>query len=269
IFATTLTCIAIYLVVVLAIFEHRQRTQSAKSGGTLCLVAAIFGLIRCLFEQVELRFGTRSDTACRIYQCQLVIVFHSSFLCMYLLLWTRQLKMYNHKALRHLSSPFLRFISGAVIAGLIGSSVATATQYLITFRLISSPVGCVYDVRAIVDPESSRLVGLLLFAIAFIFQFSLLGLLVYPLLKHYKIGCCCCGEAERSSTENVRRTIIRLSVCTTMCVLSDFVSSLLLMYLHDGVSPIMFWANVYTVNLLINMICVTCSFADWKQRLFP
>lgn len=280
-----LTALALYLVVSLFTFEIIQGRNKAKEGkkiknlsrrvedflsqGALCLAAAIFALVRCIFEQIELRFGTTSDLACKIYQHQLVEIFHTSLTCLYLLLWSRQLKMYKHKALRHLGSPLLRFISMVVIIGYIASGAATAITYLINFTLISSRIGCVYDLTKI-DPQNSTLPGLLLFVSALVFQFALLGLLIYPLVKHYKIRVCCGGsDGSRQNSGNVRRTVIRLSVCASVCVLSDMVSCVLLMTLHNGVTPISFWANVYTINLLVNILTVTLSFVDWKRRLFP
>jgi len=285
-FTWVLLSLAVYLVLALSIFEwksnrvgkkkSKNHQSSAKklenflSRGSLCLLAAVFALARCLFQQLELRLGDKSELVCTIYQHQLVEVYHTSLTCLYLLLWARQLKMYKHKALRHLGSPLLRFVSVVVIVGIMASQCATATTYLITFDLITSPFGCVYDLAAITDPESSKLVGLLLFATSFVFQFTLLGLLSYPLVKHYRIGVCCSPEQnEKSTSHNVRRTIIRLSICTTACVLSDMVASCLLMFLHDGITPIMFWADVYSANLLFNILFVTLSFTDWKRRLWP
>ncbi|XP_076823070.1 uncharacterized protein LOC143469304 [Clavelina lepadiformis] len=281
-FAAILTVIAFYLVVALSIFEVRSRRkvdQGKKKGfgqklldfsskGSLCLVAVIFAFIRCLCEQIELRLGRKSDLACLIYLHQLVEVFHLALTSLYLILWTRQLKMYRHRALRHLGSPFLRAISVLVLFGILGTSIASAASYLSTFTMISSPVGCVYDL-SYPNGVPSSLPGYLLFAISFIFQSCLLALLVYPLAKHYHLQICCCRVEMPPKQEKIKKTIIRLCVCTLVCVLSDLVSSALLIFLHDGISPIFFWANIYTTNLLINIVAVVISFADWKRRLFP
>ena len=283
VFLASLTVISLYLTISLSIFECKRSARNQNetkdldlkrrfanflTNGSLCLVAVIITLIRCLCEQIELRLGRESDLACRIYQHELAEVYHLSLTCLYIILWVRQLRLYRHPVLKHLGSPFLRFISYIVMLGIIGSSVASITSYVITFTLIASPVGCVYDLSFPDGPPSS-LPGILLFVISVVFQTSLLGLVVYPLVKQYKIRLCCGNSEAEKKKENVRNTIIRLSICTAVCVVSDGVSSYLLIFVHDGVSPISFWANIYTVNLLFNIIAVVCSFVDWKERLFP
>ena len=283
IFATSLTVISFYITIALALYEFKYKKNEATetdftsklenflSGGSLCLVAIVFTFIRCLFEQTELRFGRFSDLACRIYQHELAEVYHLALTSLYLLLWTRQLKLYRHRALKHLGSPLLRFVSYAVILGILGSSIASVTSYLTTFTLIASPNGCIYDLSFLYTADSppSSLPGILLFAIAVVFQFSLLGLMVYPLVKQYKVHLCGQDSFADKKHQNVRKTIVRLTICTTVCVISDGISSYLLVFVHDGVTPIMFWANIYTVNLLFNIIAVVCSFADWRKRLIP
>lgn len=283
IFASTLTVIAVYLTIVLGVYEYRkkqkkdQKEQSFKkrigeflSEGSLCFIAVIFVLIRCCCEQIELRLGRTSNRACRVYQHLLVEVYHLSLTCLYVLLWSRQLKMYRHRGLRHLSSKPLRILSYAILLGILASSAVSAVLYLTTFTLIATPQGCVYDLFYPDGPPSS-LPGYLLFAIAFVFQFSLLGLLVNPMVKHYRLQMCCCSEDNDppKTKNNIRGMILRLCVCTTICVLSDGVASSLLVFVHNPTTPIMFWANIYTVNLIFNIFTVVCSFANWKQRLFP
>jgi len=283
IFLACLTAISLYLTITLAIFECKRtkreqnlpkesslkiKIENVLTNGSLCLAAVIITLIRCLCEQIELRLGRSSDLACRIYQHELAEVYHVALTCLYILLWVRQLKLYRHPVLKNLSSPLLRFVSYSVILGIIGSSVASISSYVVTFTLIASPVGCVYDLSFPDGPPSS-LPGMLLFIIAVVFQTSLLGLVVYPLIKQYNIRFCCSSNEAENKHENVRYTIIRLSICTAICVISDGISSALLIFVHDGVSPISLWANIYTVNLLLNIVAVVCSFADWKERLFP
>ena len=280
IFVSVLTAISVYLTMSLIVFRCRKnkdvsqketkpknKFESALNRGPLCLIAVIFCLIRCLFEQVELRMGTFSDLACRIYQHQAAEIYHVSLTSLYLLLWSRQVTIYRHRTLRHLSSASLRITSYLVIFGILACSIASATSYLVTFTLIASPVGCVYDLSYPDGPPSS-LPGILLFIISFVFQFAILGLLVYPLIKHYRI-CCRTEPLKASSSRKVRDTVIRLSICTTICVISDGVSSYLLVFVNEGNSPISFWSSIYTANLLINIIAVICSFADWKSRLLP
>ena len=282
IFVASLTAISFYLTVALSIFEYKHSHQKESkesnwktkvenflSSGTLCLVAVIFTLIRCLCEQIELRLGRVSDIACRFYQHELPEIYHLALTSLYLILWTRQLKLYRHRALRHLSSPLLRFFSYTVLLGIIGSSLASLISYLVTFSLIASPAGCVYDLSFFIDGPPSSLPGILLFVIAVVFQFSLLGLMVFPLVKQYEVHLCGETSEKAKKHQNVRKTIVRLTICTTICVISDGISSSLLVFVYDGISPLSFWANIYTLNLLANIVLVVCSFADWRKRLFP
>ncbi|XP_078489892.1 uncharacterized protein LOC144746361 [Ciona intestinalis] len=284
IIAASLTCVAFYLVISLAIFELRKsrieengkkmelkqtkckQIENVFSRGTLCLVAAIFTFFRCLGEQIELRFGTTSDAACLVYQHLFVYNYQIPLLAQYLLLWTRQRKMYRHRTLRHLTSSTMKFISGSVILGIFLSSFITVVCYFYSFRLKSSPNGCVYDI-VVGDTPSSGIPGLMMFGSAFVFQLLLLGLLVYPLIRHYHIRCL--GSQQNTGSENVRRTIFRISICTLVCVISDCAASTSMAFLHETENPIMFWANMFSLNLIINVITVTHSFVDWKRRLLP
>ena len=115
IFASSLTAFVLYLTIALAVFQYKQeqrknpRRQNWKckiedflSDGSLCLVAAILGIILCLFNQVKLRLGRKSNLACRVYQQVFAIMCQCSMCCLYMLLWARQLKVYRHPALNHL-----------------------------------------------------------------------------------------------------------------------------------------------------------------------
>ena len=278
ILAACSTAITIYLAITLSMYElrHKNEQKLRRFGwreleaflirGSVCLIAVFICVIRVFFEQIELRLGTVFDLACRFYQVQLIITYHISDSCIYVLLWARQVKMYRHRALRHLRSSALKVASIMVLVGMLGCFLTNIVTYIVFFTLVSSPDGCVYS-RSIVDGPPSFLPGVIAFFGSLVFQFSLLGLLVYPMIKQYKV-CCRSAVSRVWINTNVRKTMVRLFVCTTICVVSDGLTSYLLVYVYDGSTPLFFWANMYTVNLLCNIITVICSFANWKQRLF-
>ena len=281
IFVACLTAIATYLTITLSMYEFRQKNEeklklfslkelkTSLSRGSLCLIAVCICVIRVFFEQIELRLGTVFDLACRFYQVQLIITYHTSVSCIYILLWARQVNMYRHPALRRLRSSALRVASVVVLIGMLGCFLTNIVTYIVFFTLVSSPNGCVYDSSNVSGPPSF-LPGVIMLFGSVVFQFSLLGLLVYPLIKRYRV--CRKSDAPISGvliSTHVKKPIVRLFVCATICVVSDGVASYLLVYVYDGVKPVFFWVNIYTVNLLCNIVAVIRSFANWKQRLFP
>ena len=285
IFASSLTGIALYLTIALAVFQYNreqprnQKRQNWKckfedflSDGSLCLVAAIFAMIICLSNQIELRLGRKSDLACRVYQQVFNFMYQFAMSCLYVLLWTRQLKLYRHPALIHLRTKRFRVSSWIVLGGILGSFIGILVSYVINHSLVASPQGCNYETSFVDDEleKSLNKVAVIMFSIMFIFQIYLLAMFAYPLIVHFGVCKYCFPNAlPPKNQQKIRVIIIRLSICSSMSVFSDSIALALFWFFYNPQTPAMFWFCVYTVNVIFNIISVVRSFSNWKQRLIP
>lgn len=129
------------------------------------------------------------------------------------------------------------------------------------FSLFRTSVGCDVDF-SYVDPS----IVWVYYAIATTtFQIMLMGLFIYPLVKHRSIA----AHAHRAGTRGRRLLpLIRRSFTTCcVCILTDIVSSLVVLLVKDSynITPI----AAYNINLVTNLICIILSFAWWRKILFP
>ena len=285
IFASSLIGIALYLTIALAVFQcNREQPRNQKrqnwrckiedflSDGSLCLAAAIFAMILCLFNQIELRLGQKSDLACRVYQQVFNFVYQFAMCCLYVLLWTRQLKLYRHPALIHLRTKRFRVGSWVVLIGILNSFVGILVSYGINHSLVASPQGCNYKTSLVDDELEKSLVkvAVIIFSIMFIFQIYLLAMFAYPLIVHFGVCKCCFSNAlPPKNQQKIRAMIIRLSICSSMSVFSDGITLAVFWFFYNPETTAMFWFCLYAVNVIFNIVSVVRSFSNWKQRLIP
>ena len=285
IFASSLTAFSLYLTIALAVFQYnREQPKNQKrqnwrckiedflSDGSLCLIAAIFAMIICHFNQVELRLGQKSDLACRVYQQVSIFMYQFAMCCLYVLLWTRQLKLYRHPALTHLRTKRFRVCSWIVLVGILGSFIGTLVSHVIDHNLVASPQGCNYNFSFVDDEleKSFDKVAVIIFSIMFIFQIYLLAMFAYPLIVYFGVCKYCFSNAlPPKNQQKTRAMIIRLSICSSMNVFSDGITLALFWFFYNPETTAMFWFCMYTVNVIFNIVSVVRSFSNWKQRLIP
>ena len=285
IFTSSLTAFVLYLTIALAVFQYRKKQpknprrqnwrckmEDFLSDGSLCLVAVILGMIICLLNQIELRFGRKSNLACQVYQQGYGFAYHCSLCSLYTLLWTRQLKLYRHPALIHLRTKRLRVGSWVLLVGILSSFMGNFVIYQINYPLIASPQGCVFGFSS-VDDELKKSIDVaagVTFLIMFIFQIYLLAMFAYPLTVHFGLCKCCFSDAiAPKNQQKIQELIIRLSICGSMSVFSDGLTLALFVFFYDPEKPIMFWYCMYAFNVIFNIVSIVRSFSSWKQRLIP
>ena len=71
-------------------------------------------------------------------------------------------------------------------------------------------------------------------------------------------------DMEKSSKALIRRLVVSTVVCITSELLSAGIASICLAFAPDS-----YWSLVIHFDLLINLVTVTLSFVNWKERLFP
>ena len=222
------------------------------------LVAVLFTLGRLLCEHYELLaqyFGIQHDYCNTIVKIK-VALSAIAILGIYVFLWIRQRFCYSDPAMAHLSSRATRYLSIAslallILAQLVGSVLFLATRfYKITYR------GC-YNYANTIPAELPWIWNILGTLGS---QIMLLLLFLYPLTRHKSLV---------SSTTPFRTflpVIQRAMVTASICVVSDLVSSLLILLVSDTDDIIPTLA--YDISIVINVICVILSYSDWKSRIF-
>ncbi|XP_076813927.1 uncharacterized protein LOC143460343 isoform X1 [Clavelina lepadiformis] len=273
-----LLVMGIYLVVCLLFYEYRVGIKNRQVGQLnrqrnnlshdrvsdwmrwLCLIASILELVRLSLAIVEIKLGQSSSTI-----CDPIAKFQAAFLCavftcIYLVLWLRQRKFYRTPAMLHLSNKIIQFFSSSVIALVVMSTLIALLLYMFTRGYHSTVSGCDLQWNSIWTMLPALLVALL----TVLFQVMLLGLLIYPLHKH--------RVAMKSVVSNCLhkeiQVIKRVTLATFVAAVTDGIVGLITSGIFVSLSHIA-QQVIYDVDVLVNILAVICSFADWRTRMAP
>ena len=220
------------------------------------VIAVLFTLGRLLCEQYELvaqYAGVRND------YCDVIIKIKITFsgvavLSVYVFLWTRQRFCYSNPAMLHLSNRGTRVLSWITLLFIFLAQIIGTILFLTTRIYSMTPYGCINSVNSI-PPD----IPWIWVAVAtFTFQTTLLVLFVYPLMKHR-------SRVRTHNRPSFLPVVQRALVTATICIVTDLLSSLLILLVDDVIQIIPTLA--YDVSLLTNVICVIASFRDWKTRV--
>lgn len=206
----------------------------------------------------RLPYGRHNDFGCNLAIKYKSVNYILSLLSMYLVLWFRQRVFYQHPRLKHLSSKLIRFVSWAMCFVMIATMLATSVIFFGVGKYVGVIKGCtVHGPLA-----SSRWV--MLIGCTSIFQIFLVGLFIYPLMKHKRAVQ---QSFARKKNDIIIQLIQRATVTSVLSVVSDVGFGLLILFLRRDI--VTFSTFVCDVNIVFNAICVVMSFPDWKMRLLP
>ena len=222
---------------------------------TLCLIAAILAVLRYIFDIIEVFQARIPSDPCRWLRHVKAVLQSGAITCIYLVLWLRQRQFYRMPALAYLSGRITRFFSGAVIVIMMVANLLTIVLYLATRAYESTARGCTVQWSTVWN----KLPGLFLFIFTTSFQLILVGLLVYPLYKH---------STASLLPENKRQInlIKRVSVAAVVAVISTAVASILSITVLSGNYGAL-RQIVFSIDILVSLLCIIVSFRDWKGRL--
>ncbi|XP_076813931.1 uncharacterized protein LOC143460344 [Clavelina lepadiformis] len=273
-----LVVMGIYLVVCLLFYEYRVGLKNRQVGRLnrqrnnlnhdrvadwmrwLCLIASIFALVRFILAVVEIELGQSSSTICDPIRKSKGVLLCVSFSSLYLVLWIRQRMLYRTPTMLHLSNKIIQFFSSSVVALVVMSGVFTLLLYMFTRGYQSTVSGC--DLQ-----WSSIWIGLpsLLLAIfTLLFQVMLLGLLIYPLYKHRVAMKSVVSNCLNKEIEVIKR----VTLATFVAAVTDGIVGLINLGIFGLLSGIGYQL-IYDVDILVNLLAVICSFADWRTRMAP
>ncbi|XP_076813925.1 uncharacterized protein LOC143460340 [Clavelina lepadiformis] len=273
-----LVAIGIYLVVCLLFYEvqvgaqireirqlNKQRhnvTQQRVADwmSWLCLIASILALVRFGLELVEIVLGQSSSTICDpIRKCKAVLQW-TVITCLHVVLWLRQRVFYKMPALFHLSNAVIRLISKTVVLIMAVANVFSMLLYVATRQYQNSGRGCQLSWTSI----WTKLPCIVQFIFTTLFQVILLGLLVYPLYKHWMATKRVVSNSLNKEVELIKR----VTIATLVTMVLDIAAGLLVLHTFDQAYEILY-DLVYDIDLLINLLAVICTLADRRTRMAP
>ena len=220
------------------------------------LLVAFTVTLRCLHETIHAFIQPFSDVYCTVFLRLHIILYGLAVAAVYIFLWMRQRNIYNHPVVSY-DLPCAKVLSVTVILLMVASVTATVVIFFLTrnYRLDngSCVVQPVFKIYSIVP-------WIVLAAFAIIFQLILMVMFIYPLLHHRRMMN---GSAANRPTDQYDAMMKRIAIAAGICVASDIFAVIVTFFTNVRVSNF-----IYDVNLVVDLICVCCSFTDWKKRLF-
>lgn len=247
------------------IANGKRRTEGASRSNMrysmfilpLCIFAAVFAFVRVGFD-LRLIYGRNDSYWCTATIKMKTVGYALSLLAVYLVLWIRQRIFYNDVRLKHMSSKFIRAISWFISILFVTSGLTTLTLFLVSGEYLGTPYGCLS-----LEGRLDNIRYKLLITSTVFFQFFFLSLFIYPLVKHQKTM----KHFSAESKENpIVKLIMRATVSTSICIVTDAACLAIATPLDRyGSAQIL----VYDVNIVINVVSLIVSFADWRERFMP
>ena len=181
----------------------------------------------------------------------------------YLFLWFRQRIFYVHPSLKILNTIVVRFISYIVVAVWCLYLSAAVSCYFIYITYDFKEVDCMIK-------DGSNSIYLIIFQswllLSIFIQVGLLGLFIYPVLKHTFRHT---TSRKKNGLRSIRllRRVKKAVVLTILCLISDIASLGITYAFYKFSAHTVF--HTYSVNLVINQFVTILCFDHWKTILFP
>ncbi|XP_039249497.2 uncharacterized protein LOC120327145 [Styela clava] len=179
----------------------------------------------------------------------------------YLMLWRRQRFLYAHKSMMSLASPIVNILSWLTLVFLL----LTVVVNFVFFVVLPIEYQETEDYKCEFGKNNlATIKWAVLAASSVTFQSILLGLFMYPL----------CAHEKKMKDANINRPVTslrallkRVLVTAIICIVSDVIVAAVASLIKRPTGEIKSLA--YTFDIAINLVCIICSFSNWRQRLFP
>ena len=256
IFAISLMFISVYLTVISFVYFKKFSVSKLRLTDTLICIASTLLFLECCWFEIEIIINHQSMTFCQAYTIINVTVATAMRTIIYFILWLRQKSIYGGP-LQH----------GNNIANIIGKITLSGILIFGVFQIVLISIPPQYPVQGggcVTGPISSVIKILIpvVFSFSSAFQFVLLGLTLYPVVKQIRQG------AIESSKEQLKTVAVRLCICTAICIVVDMMFLIVIRKKPDNAS-ISYIPLCYAFNTVVNTATTLCSFANYKQRLWP
>ena len=247
-----------YLTIMTIGYAVKHGKTTLKRTNILCCILTVLLLLRSAALELRVRTGAISDFYCNLSIGLLNIFYGTNKSLPYVILWIRQRTMYASLLQKKKNKLMIKFTSRCTLVGIVIFHVILTTVLLVYLDKRSTPFGCTFR-----NPEEFQAIFNILspamFAASTLFQIILLGLVLYPLALHM--------VSKNISHGKLKKTIIRVAVSTSVCILSDVVF-LILKYVQPPNTASYFVLLSSCYNHTISLIAVLFSFADPALRFF-
>ncbi|XP_078482188.1 uncharacterized protein LOC144743106 isoform X1 [Ciona intestinalis] len=270
--------LCVYLVIALLVFEIRSRKTSRSSRRLsrrisnissqvidnrklklriLCIIATVAVLLRCVAELFYIFMGRRSDYRCDVSLKLHICLFAVSITTIYVFLWYRQRLMYMDPQMQLHNTALGRWVSRYVLVLMVVSAIGIIVIFLTLRKYSAQENTCI----AISVNFGTEVPFLIIACCLVLFQVLLMVLFIRPLFCNAVIP----PDLNRNGDNLTRRVLKRVTITAAICVGSDIAAAIVTL-----ISEQILVSNVvYDASLVLNLICIVCSFSDWKARMFP
>lgn len=238
----------------------RNKNKKAKRAVILNVMlafAAVFAFLRVGID-LRLPLGRFNDYGCDVGIKFKLFNYVISINLLYLLLWLRQRIFYSHPTMKFLNTRLIRFFGWSTAAIILLGLISTSTIFLVAGKYVGTQWGCVIH-----DSPLIKIRWMIMISCTIVSQLLLLSLFVYPLVKHRLRSSVSRGSSTHS--DSIIQLIKRATVTTAICIATDLGFALVIFkFAHKIMTMTTF---LYDVNILVNVICVICSFPNWRVRM--
>jgi len=256
IIAITLLLISIYLSTASITYYIRYSIASLRLTDALICLATTMLFLECCWFEVEISITDHSMTFCQAYAVINITISTTMRTIIYTILWLRQRSIYGGP-LQHRNGA-AGVIGKITLVGILTFGVLQIIPLSLTPQYPVATGGCISGKL----PPVLKILVPVIFSLSSTFQFVLLGLTLYPVVKQIREG------SIASSKEQLKTIAVRLCICTAICILVDMMFLVVIRLKPDNAS-ISYIPICYAFNTVVNTSTTLCSFANFRQRLWP
>nr|XP_039267174.1 uncharacterized protein LOC120342418 [Styela clava] len=251
-------------------WKSKRRTKFFNGRLIYILYAIVIGFFiqKLLITQVYIQAprGANSSTLCNAIDAAAKLYYSITIYLVYFFLWVRQRVIYDSTT----AGKIVTRLSWGIFAMLPSEIIQIIIKLIIFDRPYPMPQGCIHI------KNNSKFLHFFMHLPLVLAQFTLLGLLVYPLVKNtmeYKsryhdsksiIVLCITGTSKSSKIQNVIR---RVTIWTFVAVITDILFAVINFRLIPEHFPISVRATAADVMIFGNIICIYMTLKDRWQIL--
>lgn len=250
-----LISVSFYLVIITIVYYLKYAERNLRWTNFLCCISAMEILFESSWFLLEVRLVVSTNEFCAVYSTVNVCLATSNRTAIYIVFWFRQRSFYRGFLKHSSKKKRLNLMSNSLLVAIVVFGLIQI--FTLSFiPIYASPHGCQIGKSS----DFLQIFAPAVFFIIALFQVLLLIPVLYPVAKHI--------SATRKGDPNgkLEAVIIRLCICTSICLVTDVVFLAVSVNQPAGVS-FSFIPICYAVNTVVNVVSMLVSFADYKLRL--
>lgn len=238
--------------------------KSYQSLDWLKIAASIFILLRSVSDVVRLVYTKYTGLYCKSILIIQLSLHAFAMISSYSFLWLRQRILYRLPAIRTVTSKYVLTLSWTVLIFMIIGVIGVVMTFIFAFVIEIEPSGNGSNNNHSHYYMPKEVPWCLLGVVTVAIQLMNLTLFIYPLWKQ-KHALKSSYTIRGSSRRNITLVIHRVIKSAVVCILADITAA----SVSAGVRVAIVGELAYNISLSLTLIGIVCSFADWKDQLFP